>query len=108
MSTYAALAEPNRRENPRSAAVFGERSVGDLVDRLDPAASPASPSTSRCCARPGSSTSATRASKRLYALRSQPLAEVDAWLEPTALFWVELASTLSNDIWRRTHDERHP
>ena len=36
--------------------------------------------------------------QRVYALRSEPLAEVDAWLEPYRAFWSERLDALERHL----------
>ncbi|HEX2410254.1 MAG TPA: metalloregulator ArsR/SmtB family transcription factor [Solirubrobacteraceae bacterium] len=85
MTPYAALAEPHRRQI-LDLLRGGERSVGDLVERLE-------------LSQPGVSKHlkvlrearlvAVRVAgrQRLYALQPEPLAELDAWLEPYRVHW---------------------
>jgi DNA-binding transcriptional ArsR family regulator len=85
MTPYAALAEPHRRQI-LDLLRGGERSVGDLVERLE-------------LSQPGVSKHlkvlrearlvAVRVAgrQRLYALQAEPLAELDAWLEPYRVHW---------------------
>ena len=83
--------------DPRSAP--RRRALGQRPRRpAGRSASPASPSTSRCCARPGSSPCAAQGKQRLYALRSEPLAEVDAWLEPYREFWSSRLDALEHHL----------
>ncbi|MEA2138426.1 MAG: hypothetical protein QOG56_1576 [Solirubrobacteraceae bacterium] len=85
MTAYAALAEPHRRQI-LDLLRDGERSVGELVARLDLS----QPGVSKHLkVLRGAGLVGVRADgkRRLYALRSQPLAEVDAWLEPYRAFW---------------------
>jgi predicted ArsR family transcriptional regulator len=69
-STFAVLAEPNRRRI-LDELCQGERSVGELVERL--------------------SLSQPAVSKHLRVLRE---AEIDAWLAPYRRFWAERLDAL--------------
>ena len=100
MSAYAALAEPNRRailELLRS----GERSVGDLVDAL-PVGQPAVSKHLGVLREAGLVAARADGRRRLYALRPDPLAEVDAFLAPYRAFWSERLDALER------HLEEHP
>jgi DNA-binding transcriptional ArsR family regulator len=85
MTPYAALAEPNRREI-LDLLRAGERSVGELVDRLT-LSQPGVSKHLKVLREAGLVAARSEGKQRLYALRSEPLAEVDAWLEPYRAFW---------------------
>jgi DNA-binding transcriptional ArsR family regulator len=85
MTAYAALAEPHRRQI-LDLLRSGERSVGDLVGRLE-LSQPGVSKHLKVLREAGLVASRADGKRRLYALRSQPLAEVDAWLEPYRAFW---------------------
>ena len=96
VSTYAALAEPHRRQI-LDLLRTGERPVGELVERLR-------------LSQPGVSKHlkvlrearlvAVRAEgkQRLYALRPEALAEVDKWLEPYRVFWTTRLDALERHL----------
>ena len=96
MSTYAALAEPNRREI-LDLLRGGERSVGDLVDRLT-LSQPGVSKHLKVLREAGLVDVRRQGKQRLYALRSQPLAEVDAWLEPYRAFWSQQFDALERHL----------
>lgn len=96
MSTYAALAEPNRREI-LDLLRGGERSVGDLVDRLT-LSQPGVSKHLRVLREAGLVDVRSRGKQRLYALRAEPLAEVDAWLEPYRAFWSQQLDALERHL----------
>ena len=96
MSTYAALAEPNRREILDLLRV-GERSVGDIVDRMT-LSQPGVSKHLKVLREAGLVDVRSQGKQRLYALRSQPLAEVDAWLEPYRAFWSERLDALERHL----------
>ncbi len=85
--TYAALAEPHRREI-LDLLRGGERPVGDLVDRLQ-LSQPGVSKHLRVLREAGLVRVRVDGRQRLYALDPRPLAEVDAWLEPYRAFWNE-------------------
>ena len=82
---FETLAEPSRR---RILALLreGERSAGDLVSALD-MSQPAVSKHLRVLREAGLAVVRTDAQRRLYRLRPEPLAELDAWLEPFRRFW---------------------
>ena len=96
MSTYAALAEPNRREILDLLRV-GERSVGDIVDRLT-LSQPGVSKHLKVLREAGLVDVRSHGKRRLYALRSQPLAEGDAWLEPYRAFWSDRLDALERHL----------
>lgn len=84
-STFAIIAEPNRRAI-LSLLADCERSVGDIEDRL----SLTQPSVSkhlRVLREAGFVESRIDAQRRLYRINAAPLMEVDAWLAPFRRFW---------------------
>ena len=85
MTAYTALAEPHRRQI-LDLLRGGERSVGDLVARLDLS----QPGVSKHLAvlrRAGLVDVRPQGKQRWYGLRAEPLAEVDEWLEPYRAHW---------------------
>ena len=85
MTAYAALAEPHRRQI-LDLLRAGERPAGDLVDRLE-LSQPGVSKHLKVLREAGLVAVRSRGRQRLYALRPQPLAEVDAWLEPYRACW---------------------
>jgi len=84
-STYSVLAEPARRgildllrQEPRS--------VGELVELLG-LTQPGTSKHLRVLREAGLVSVRRQAQRRMYALRSEPLAEVDAWLAPFRELW---------------------
>jgi DNA-binding transcriptional ArsR family regulator len=80
-----ALAEPNR------VAILellrdGERHVGELVDELR-LSQPAVSKHLRVLKEAGLVDVRADAQRRLYRIRPEPLAELDAWLEPYRRMW---------------------
>jgi DNA-binding transcriptional ArsR family regulator len=97
-STFAILAEPNRR------AILGllassERSVGEIERRLR------MPQTSvskhlRVLREAGFVESRVDAQRRVYRIRPEPLREVDAWLAPFRRFWAAHVDALEHRLDR--------
>ncbi|UTI63685.1 metalloregulator ArsR/SmtB family transcription factor [Paraconexibacter antarcticus] len=100
MSAYAALAEPHRRDI-LDLLRGGERSVGELVARLD-ISQPGVSKHLRVLRDAGLVTVRPEGRVRRYALSPAPLAEVDAWLEPYRAAW-----SARLDVLQR-HLEEHP
>jgi DNA-binding transcriptional ArsR family regulator len=96
MTAYAALAEPHRRQI-LDLLRESERSVGDLVERLD-LSQPGVSKHLKVLRDAGLVASRPAGKRRLYALRSQPLAEVDAWLEPYRVFWSNRLDALERHL----------
>jgi DNA-binding transcriptional ArsR family regulator len=96
MSTYTALAEPNRREILDLLRV-GERSVGELVDRLA-LSQPGVSKHLKVLREAGLVAVRSQGKQRLYALRSEPLAEVDEWLEPYRAYWSQRLDALERHL----------
>jgi len=100
MSAYAALAEPHRRDI-LDLLRGRERSVTDLVDRLA-VSQPGVSKHLRVHRDAGLIDVRADGRRRLYALRAEPLAEVDAWLEPYRALWAGRLDALEH------HLEEHP
>lgn len=79
------MAEPSRR---RILDLLRERErpVGELVDRLS-LSQPGVSKHLRVLREAGLVDVRAEGRHRLYGLRAEPLAEVDAWLEPYRVFW---------------------
>jgi DNA-binding transcriptional ArsR family regulator len=85
MTAYAALAEPSRRRILDMLRA-GERSVNDLVAQLA-LSQPGVSKHLRVLREAGLVEVRPEGRRRWYALRAQPLAEVDRWLEPYRAHW---------------------
>lgn len=83
--SFAVLAEPTRREI-LDLLRDGERPVGDLVDRLA-ISQPAVSKHLRVLRDAGLVDVRADAQRRLYRVRPEPLAEIDAWLAPYRRLW---------------------
>ncbi len=84
-SALEVLAEPSRRRI-LDLLRDGERPVGELVDRMD-LTQPAVSKHLRVLKDAGLVEVRTNAQQRLYRIRPDPLAELDAWLEPYRKLW---------------------
>ena len=91
-STFAVLAEPNRRRI-LDELCQGERSVGELVERLS-LSQPAISKHLRVLREADLVAARVDKQHRRYRLRPAPLAEVDAWLAPYRRFWAERLDAL--------------
>ena len=100
VTAYAALSEPHRRQI-LDVLRGGERPVGALVEHLD-LTQPGVSKHLRVLREAGLVAVRADGRRRLYALRPQPLAEVDAWLEPYRAFWSDHLDALER------HLEEHP
>jgi DNA-binding transcriptional ArsR family regulator len=84
-STFAIIAEPNRRAI-LSLLATSERSVGDIEEQLR-LSQPSVSKHLRVLREAGFVESRVDAQRRLYRIRPEPLLEVDAWLAPFRRFW---------------------
>jgi DNA-binding transcriptional ArsR family regulator len=84
-STFAIIAEPNRRAI-LSLLATSERSVGDIEEQLR-LSQPSVSKHLRVLREAGFVESRVDAQRRLYRIRPEPLMEVDAWLAPFRRFW---------------------
>jgi DNA-binding transcriptional ArsR family regulator len=94
ITTLNALAEPNRLhivELLRS----GPRSVNQIVEQLK-LSQPLVSKHLRVLSRAGLVKFRADAQQRIYRLDSQPLAELDTWLETYRRFWDKRLDTLDN------------
>lgn len=84
-STFAIIAEPNRRAI-LSLLASSERSVGEIEEQLR-LPQPSVSKHLRVLRDAGLVESRIDAQRRLYRIRSEPLMAVDAWLAPFRRFW---------------------
>lgn len=85
MSSYAALAEPHRRQI-LDVLRHGEQPAGELVRRLD-LSQPGVSKHLKVLREAGLIAVRAEGKQRMYTLRPGPLVEVDEWLEPYREFW---------------------
>ncbi len=95
-STWSALADPHRRA---ALALLLERprSVGELVQRLG-LTQPGTSKHLRVLREAGLVRVSTDAQRRVYALRPEPLAELEAWLAPYRRLWDERLDALERHL----------
>jgi DNA-binding transcriptional ArsR family regulator len=98
--SFSALAEPTRR-SILDLLRDGERPVGDLVGELR-LSQPAVSKHLRVLRDAGLVDVRVDAQRRMYRIRPQPLAEVDAWLAPYRRLWTRSLDALGK------HLEEHP
>lgn len=96
MSTYAALAEPSRRRI-LDLLRGREHSVTDLVGRIG-LSQPGVSKHLRVLRDAGLVDVRKEGRTRWYALRPQPLAEIDDWLEPYRAHWSDRLDTLERHL----------
>jgi DNA-binding transcriptional ArsR family regulator len=85
MTTYAALSDPSRREI-LDLLRGGERSVGQLVERLQ-LSQPGVSKHLKVLREAGLVGVRADGKRRWYGLRAEPLADVADWLEPYRAHW---------------------
>jgi DNA-binding transcriptional ArsR family regulator len=100
VTTFNALAEPNRRQILELLRA-GERSVTALVGDLE-LSQPGVSKHLKVLREAGLVASRTAGRQRLYALQPEPLAEVDAFLAPYRAFWDDRLDALQR------HLQEHP
>jgi DNA-binding transcriptional ArsR family regulator len=96
MTTFDALAEPMRR---RILDLLREqpRLVGELVELLD-MSQPGISKHLRVLREVGLVRVSQDAQRRWYELRPEPLAEIDAWLEPYRTLWGDRFDALERHL----------
>ena len=98
MEALAALADPVRRELVALLA-HGELPAGELAGRF-PVSRPAISRHLRVLREAGLVTARTQGRRRLYALETRPLRELDDWLEPYRDLWARRLDALDTEIAR--------
>ena len=96
VSAYAALAEPHRRQI-LDLLRGGERPAGDLVQSLQ-LSQPGVSKHLKVLREVGLVAVRAQGKQRLYALRPEPLAEIDQWLEPYRAFWSQRLDALERHL----------
>src|ERR1700693_3733624 len=108
-STFAVIAEPNRRAI-LSLLATAEQSVGDIEERLR-LSHPSVSNHLRVLREAGFVESRADAQRRLSRIRPEPLMEVDAWLTPFRRFWSAHVDALERHLNRMdqsTPTKRNP
>jgi DNA-binding transcriptional ArsR family regulator len=95
-STFEVLGEPRRREI-LDLLRERERPVGELVEHLA-LTQPAVSKHLRVLRESGLVEVRHDAQRRWYRLRAEPLAEIDAWLDPYRRFWSSRLDALERHL----------
>ncbi|MBV9582195.1 MAG: helix-turn-helix transcriptional regulator [Chloroflexi bacterium] len=101
-AAFRALAEPHRVEI-LDLLRDREQTVGHLVDRLG-LSQPAVSKHLRVLKEAGLVEARIDAQRRLYHVRPEPLAELDAWLEPYRRLWEHRLDRLEHHLDQRRTD----
>jgi DNA-binding transcriptional ArsR family regulator len=103
-TTFELVAEPTRRRI-LDLVRDEERSVGELVEKLH-LSQPGVSKHLRALREAGLVEVRQDAQRRLYRLRPEPLAEIDAWLAPYRRFWAERLDALEEHLDRKAQPTR--
>jgi DNA-binding transcriptional ArsR family regulator len=95
-TTFDVLAEPARRRI-LELLLDRERSVGDLVERLE-LSQPGVSKHLRVLREAGLVSVRTEAQRRIYGVEPEPLAEAAEWLEPYRKLWSERLDDLERHL----------
>jgi DNA-binding transcriptional ArsR family regulator len=95
-STFDVLAEPTRRRI-LDLLIDTEQPVGDLVATLD-ISQPGVSKHLRVLREAGLVEARTDAQRRIYRVRPEPLAEIDAWLQPYRRLWAGRLDALERHL----------
>jgi DNA-binding transcriptional ArsR family regulator len=98
-TTFDVLAEPTRRRI-LDLLLEEPRSVGELVERTG-LSQPGTSKHLRVLREAGLVSARTDAQRRIYELRAEPLAELDAWLEPYRRLWAGRLDALERHLDER-------
>lgn len=96
VAIFQALAEPNRRQI-LTTLLEGERTAGSLVATLD-LAQPTVSKHLKVLREAGLVEVRPRGNRRVYELAPQPLAELDAWLQPFRRRWADRLDALERHL----------
>jgi DNA-binding transcriptional ArsR family regulator len=97
VDVFLAVAEPSRR-SLLDLLAGGERPAGDLVAALSPLTQPAVSRHLRILREVGLVEVRPEAQRRVYALRADRLAELDAWLARYRRLWTEHLDALERHL----------
>ena len=103
-STFEVLAEPTRRRI-LDLLRDGERSVGELVDRLT-LSQPGVSKHLRVLRDAGLVHVRIEAQRRWYGLQPEPLTEIDAWLRPYRRLWAASLDALERHLDTMMEDDQ--
>jgi DNA-binding transcriptional ArsR family regulator len=104
MSSFEILAEPARRRI-LDELLGGERTVGELVERLG-ASQPNVSKHLRVLRDAGLVSVRVDAQRRQYCVRPEPLQQIDAWLAPYRRLWTHRLDALERHLDRRSKAKR--
>jgi DNA-binding transcriptional ArsR family regulator len=108
MHAFAVLGDPVRRRILELLA-YGERSSGDVTAVIHDEFGISQPAVSqhlRVLRESGFATVTAEGTRRLYAVESEPLQEVDMWLEPFRRFWSQHLDALATELARGKRERR--
>jgi DNA-binding transcriptional ArsR family regulator len=103
-STFAIIAEPNRRAI-LSLLASSERSVGEIEHQLR-MPQPSVSKHLRVLREAGFVEARSDAQRRVYRIRPEPFMEIDAWLIPFRRFWSKHVDALERHLDRMDRMER--
>ena len=98
MNVHEALAEPHRRRIVELVGA-GERTAGEIVEALQ-ISQPGASKHLRVLREAGLVSVRKDAQRRLYRLKPDKLAELDAWLEPYRRLWSDRLDALEAHLKR--------
>ena len=96
MSTFAALAEPNRRAL-LEAMIDGAQPVNQLVELVG-VSQPVVSKHLRILRESGLVSVQRNGQQRLYSINPEPLRELDQWLQPYRQFWANRLDALETHL----------
>ena len=96
VTTFDVLAEPTRRRI-LDLLLDSERPVGDLVERLH-VSQPGVSKHLKVLRDAGLVEVRRDAQRRIYRVRAEPLAEIDAWLAPYRRLWAKRLDSLERHL----------
>jgi DNA-binding transcriptional ArsR family regulator len=104
VESLAAVADPTRRQILQ-LLVAGEVTAGELAAGF-PVSRPAVSRHLRVLREAGLVRVRSDGRRRLYALDTEPLRELDAWLDPYRQLWAQRLEALDTEIRRGRRDRR--
>lgn len=110
MHAFEVLGDPVRRRILELLA-RGEHASGEVVEVISREFGITQSAVSqqlKVLREAGFATVRAEGTRRIYAVASEPLAEVDAWLEPFRRFWAPKLDALATEIARGKRARRKP
>ena len=108
MHAFDVLGDPVRRRILELLAE-GEHTSGEVVAVIAAEFGISQPAVSmhlRVLRESGFASTRAEGARRIYALETGPLAEVDAWLSPFRAFWEQRLDALGTEVARGKHRRR--